>query len=435
MNVDFRNFMSFVNFFLLGLAVLVVYYYAYRLRYELQIVKLLRAQAEEYKALVASTSDGVFKIDAKGRFELLNDASAQLLGYNKSEELVSGDVSALEFLEDADAYVEVLKRCKETREVFSDRITLARKNATRIVAAFTAKPRFLENGEFIGFEGIFRDVTDRVEMEVQLRQYSHQLEEMVKGKTEENMRLERERFDLEKLAVLGQAASTIVHEIRNPLSSVKVGLTTLLSRTSLNDPDKNLIDIAKREVNYMEQLLKEILAYSKPSDLHLIPQNINKVLDNVCQQYAGIFRSANVSLENRFDLSLPKVAVDFDKISQVFTNILLNASQAMEEYGGTLTLSTCMDENELLNISIKDTGIGMTEEQVSQIFTPFYSTKSRGTGLGMPLVKKIIEAHKGDIQVESKSGKGTKVTVILPFEQSEFVPINSSNFNYNADVN
>lgn len=410
------RFLSFINFFLLGFLVLVLYYYVHRLRHELKIVKTLRNLSKQYKDLIDESSEGVFHVDADGKFNIINDAGANILGYKSAQDLSGKKLDVKEVFPDYDIYFEDFKERLFRRGNLQDQVEIVIGHDLAIIE-INVKLKKDQYGKFLGIEGIFRNVTQRVEMQNQLKQYSEQLENMVKVKTSINLQLEREKFDLEKLAAIGQASSTIVHEIRNPLSSIKMGLSTLLSRVALDEQDENLILIANKEIFHLEKMLREILDYSKPNELNLTTQNVNHILLHLCNQFRDLFDDSNIQCETELSPKIENVLLDFDKINQVFTNIILNAVQAMDE-SGRLIIQTSLNKDHLEIVFI-DFGKGIPEKKLAKVFNPFYSTKAKGTGLGLPLVQKIVHSHNGKVFIESKIDQGTKVKVLLPVHQEK----------------
>lgn len=412
------NYWAFINFFLLSSGVLVLYYLVQRLRYELKIVKELRSQSKQYKDLIDRSSEGVFYVNKKGEFVIINDAGARILGCESAQDLLDRKVNVRNILLNLKEYF-----TKEYQEkLFSggineEQIKMTINGEDVIVVECNIIPKFDTNGRLIGVEGNFHDVTKRVEMQNQLREYSEQLEHMVQIKTSLNINLEREKFDLEKLAAIGQASSTIVHEIRTPLTSIKMGLSTLLSRVSFSENDERLIQIANSEIKQLEKMLHEILDYSKPQYLNCTSQDIHQILRHACSQFEEIFHDSNVTCQTQLNSNESMAFVDLDKITQVFSNIILNALQAMNK-GGYLNIISSLHENQSILINFTDTGHGIAKENLNKIFDPFFSNKASGTGLGLPLVQKIVHGHNGSVYVESKVNEGTTVSVVLPLNRS-----------------
>jgi two-component system sensor histidine kinase AtoS len=206
----------------------------------------------------------------------------------------------------------------------------------------------------------------------------------------------------------------IVHEIRNPVSSVKVGLTALLKRDSLGHKERSYVELAALEVSNLERIFHDLLDYSKPLEIHSEPQSINRVLDLSLIQVNDEFDQTGISLKREFAEDLPRVNADSGRLQQVFINILMNARDAMKK-GGMISVQTKeIAKKRMVCVEVADEGEGIEKNKLKRLFEPFYSTKDRGTGLGLPIVKRIIDAHGGRVEVQSKRGEGTKVIVELP---------------------
>lgn len=407
----------FINFFLLSFALLTVYYFAYRYRQELRASHELRRLAERYMALFDSAGAGVFQVDLNGKFLLINQAGAMILGFDGPEQVLQKklDLAGIGIDHETQAHMFKTTIRHSLLENFELALPLHKEALTHL--EITLHTRTAENGEITGFDGIFRDVTVRINMQEELRTYSTNLEIKIEEKTREVLELERTRFHLEKLASLGQMAAMIVHDIRNPLSSIKMGLTTLLTRAELRERDKYCIEIAIREVMHLERILHDLLNFAKPQELRLSDQDINRIIDLALDQLAEDFEDTGIVINREMSPDLPFLRVDTDRLSQVFVNLLINAKQAINGKGIITIRTGEKQEDNRVQIEIEDNGCGITEEDAKRIFDPFFSTKAEGTGLGLSVVQKLIEAHNGTVRLESEYGSGTTVIMELPYRE------------------
>jgi len=407
--------LMFVNFFFLSMALLAVYYYAFRLKMELKRSDHLRKEAEKYQKLFNSTSDGVFQTDPDGKFILINDGGAKIFGFESAEAFLQAKYVSSDFYGGPSKREKYIQKIIENGELEGQLVKSKKRNGEIFHAEMSAHLRLNDiNEEIIGFEGIFRDVTKRIKLEEELRQYSENLENIVKEKTEEVLALERKRIQLENLASLGEMVATIVHEIRNPLSSIKVGLTALLKRTQFEEKDKQCLELATLEVTFLERFLRDLLNFAKPLELKSITQNINLIMDMALAQMEGDFRLAKIAVKRKFAQNLPELHVDAGRLQQVFFNIFLNALEALKK-GCTIIIRTeHVPEKYMVRVEVVDDGPGIDAKAMEKIFKPFFSTKERGTGLGLTVVQNVIEAHGGNVGIESHPGKGTKVVLELP---------------------
>lgn len=225
-------------------------------------------------------------------------------------------------------------------------------------------------------------------------------------------RLEEEVRRKEKLAAVGSLAAGVAHEIRNPLSSIKGYATYFGSRFAKDSEDRNAANIMVEEVERLNRVISDLINLSRPSDLRRTPTNLNKLAEHCFGLIKQDAAMHDVDLKLSTDSSLPELSVDPDRLSQAILNISLNSLEAMPE-GGTLAMNLS-HTSELVTIKVSDTGKGISKAEVTRIFEPYFTTKSQGTGLGLPIVLKIIEAHGGTIRVESQPDSGTAFVIELP---------------------
>jgi signal transduction histidine kinase len=221
----------------------------------------------------------------------------------------------------------------------------------------------------------------------------------------------------EKLASLGQLSASIAHEINNPLAGV-LTYTKLLARKISSDTFEKgaaLNDLAKMEseVSRCSRIIRNLLDFSRQSQPTLKLVDVNQVVEQVLSMVGHQAQLQNVEIVRELSPSLPKVMADSDKLQQVFTNLALNAIQAMSA-GGKLTLRTLATDDQV-ETDVQDTGTGIPKENLSKLFTPFFTTKEKGSGvgLGLAVVRGIVERHRGQIKVQSEVGKGTTFSVYL----------------------
>ena len=217
----------------------------------------------------------------------------------------------------------------------------------------------------------------------------------------------------EKLAAVGQLAAGIAHEIRNPLTSVKMIVQLLRSRFQEDEVGLESIQAILDEINRLEVIINGLLDFARPMELALKPTKVTDVVNDILKFMEPDMRHRKILLINRVDEELPAVMLDADRMKQVFMNVILNSMQAMPE-GGELTIDYRYDsENCSVQVNISDTGTGMSQEVLDHAFEPFFSTKSGGAGLGLANVKKIMEQHGGDIQIETEADRGTEVIISI----------------------
>jgi len=261
----------------------------------------------------------------------------------------------------------------------------------------------LETKVFIGNTKIREKDKDLKEAYAQLKQAYQTLKANIE-----------EMKNSEKLAAMGQFSASIVHELRNPLTSIE-GFIQLLPRKydSPKFRDK-FIETTTRETERINKFVDRLLKFGRPVELNLHLCEITKVILSVIESSRMQLSKSKIKVNENFNSGLPKINVDSELIVQVLSNLINNAIHAMPK-GGSLTISASPGEKKnFITITIKDTGCGIAKQNLSKIFEPFYTTKSQGTGLGLAIIRNIIDKHNGSINCESIVGKGTSFIINLP---------------------
>ncbi|MCX5851628.1 MAG: PAS domain S-box protein [Deltaproteobacteria bacterium] len=228
--------------------------------------------------------------------------------------------------------------------------------------------------------------------------------------------LEEKYYESEKLAALGQLSAGIAHEVRNPLSSIKMSLQILEKRMNPAGNDLKRFKIAEKEVEHLEKLVNDVLIYAKPSAPVREPSDIRGILEHALAMVEKALTDKHIIVQKRFGSGIPPLMVDSAMLEQAFLNICHNAIDAMEE-GGKLLVSakTANDSGRpSVVVEIEDNGCGIDQEDMPSLFNPFFTRKKYGIGLGLAQVKKIIDLHHGMVEILSKKGEGTRFIVTLP---------------------
>ncbi len=263
------------------------------------------------------------------------------------------------------------------------------------------------------------DTTHRMEAEEAIRELNANLEQKVEERTKELKEAQEKLLRQERLAVLGQLAGSVSHELRNPLGVISNSIYIL--NTLMKDADdkaKEYLQMINEETRRSEKIIKDMLDFSRvrmPESREFDLEQISRDALNRVQPPAGIDVTFN------FENNLPPAFADPIQLTQVIENLLSNAVQAMPE-GGQLLIGGCLEREKKgghLRLDIKDTGKGMTDEVLDKIYEPLFTTKTRGIGLGLPLSKSLIEANRGTISVKSHPGEGSTFSITVPIRQSE----------------
>lgn len=224
-----------------------------------------------------------------------------------------------------------------------------------------------------------------------------------------------------RLAALGKMAAGLAHEIRNPLAGIK-GAAQYLQSEQLESDAQDMLDVVVHEVDRLNVVVSQFLEYARPFDLDRGPDHINAIVAHVVALVRAQGLDAGVTVVDDLGPDLPMLAVDRHRLSQVLLNLVQNGLQAMDD-GGTVTVRTRKRESRqgrtFLEISVQDEGRGIPAEVMDSLFVPFFTTREKGTGLGLPISQRIVQAHGGEIEVHSAPGRGSTFQVVLPLPTTE----------------
>ncbi len=234
----------------------------------------------------------------------------------------------------------------------------------------------------------------------------------VKNTNEERKNRKEESVLSERLAFTGRIAASIAHEIRNPLTNVSMSVRQLKEAFSQESPWARHIEIIIRNTERINFLITELLNCARPPKLNIQPHDINGILESTLDSIKAKIASHQVEIQKAYFPGYPVISVDKEQMTRAFSNLMINALDAMPE-GGVMTISTGIEEGYFV-VKIEDTGTGIQEEDIIRIFDPFFSTKASGIGLGLSMTYGTVVSHGGTISVESQQEIGTLFTVSLP---------------------
>jgi signal transduction histidine kinase len=239
--------------------------------------------------------------------------------------------------------------------------------------------------------------------------------------------MERQLEKAERLSSLGQLAAGVAHEIRNPLNAISIAAQRLKRDFVPSDPPKeadfqNLSGVIKDEIKRLNGIIEEFLTFSKSRRLDFSKFSITEVLQKIVTLIREEASTHGITIETTWREDPALISMDVNKLQQAFLNLIKNAMESITEAEGKITITVDKHGKNYIITRISDTGCGMTAEEIEKIFSPEYTTKEKGVGLGIPLAFEIIRGHGGDIQVISRKGKGTIFEVILPRERFNETP-------------
>ncbi|MEW5909203.1 MAG: ATP-binding protein [Thermodesulfobacteriota bacterium] len=236
-------------------------------------------------------------------------------------------------------------------------------------------------------------------------------EGIIEQRALERIKLKEQLSRSEHLSSLGEMVAAVSHEIRNPLGIIN-NSAELLKKKTLSDPSNKLADIIVEESQRLNSIITDFLNFAKPKIPNLLPCRVEEVIEKNIAYLATQIREKEFEISPRYDNNLPEIMADASMLYQAFLNILINAMQAMPK-GGRIDI-TVSSVSKGVEISFEDQGEGIPAEFTEKIWSPFFTTKETGTGLGLGIVKKVIEAHDGTVGIENRPGIGTRVTIQLP---------------------
>jgi PAS domain S-box-containing protein len=268
-----------------------------------------------------------------------------------------------------------------------------------------------ETGEPLPMEITSAEVTDAQDQTTAVVSILHDLSEI---RELERRRVEQQLFESEKLAAVGRLAASIAHEVNNPLEAIKNSLYLMTSSRNI-EQHARFLEVARKETERVSHIIRQMLGFARRSG-EVEPVDLNHMLEETLILIEKKMKQERVEVVCRFDPAIPLVRARADQLRQVFLNLLLNAQQAIED-AGTVTISTAPFAQELhpsVAVEVSDTGRGIAAPDMDRIFEPFFSTRPKGTGLGLWVTHDIVRHHGGRIEVESAPDRGTTFRVVLP---------------------
>lgn len=338
-----------------------------------------------HRHIIESVDAGILTFDMNGRIKSFNRAASDITGRSEMEML---DRNIRDVFPGLDS---TRKPIPKTR-IHRSEIDIPGREDLKTIIGFSISPLMNHKGEQIGEIMIFQDVTAIREMERQL---------------------EKNR----KMALIGEMAAGLAHEMRNPLAAMGGSIQVLRSGLKLNRTDERLMQIILRGKDQLDVFLRDFLMLARPAASAHEEINIAAMIDDILEtiRYGQDWRE-HIDIVRPAPIADCLMCGNKSEIHQALMNVIINAIQAMPE-GGRLTIeqsTKILNGKAFLNIAVQDTGCGIDQDMHGKIFEPFHTTKDRGTGLGLAIVNRVVESHCGKVAVTSRTGEGTKIELCFP---------------------
>ncbi len=359
------------------------------IRYALErstYLKALKVNERKFRNIFERSKDAVFLAGEDLVFRDANAATSQLFKFNKEE---LKDLSLYKLFARKEAAALLQEKLRKTGEVEDEEVEMLTRNREKKNCILSLSRQANSNGETY-IQGIIHDITNL-------------------------KRIERASFQIEKLRSTATLLRTLAHEVRNPLTNINLSVEQL--KPEINSEDANIyLDIIARNCGRIDGLISELLDLSRPAEISLQKAPLQAIIDTTLAA-----ASDRISLKNiRLDLFYPDqpayIMADIEKLKIAFLNIVINAVEAVPKVSGNITISI-KEEGAQYRVFINDNGSGITEENLSRIFEPYFTSKTNGFGLGLAATWNILQSHHVSIDVNSQPGEGT--SFILVFEQAK----------------
>jgi len=378
----------------------------------------LRESETKLRNIFAASLDAIILMNDQGEISFWNRAAERIFGYSK-EEVIGKKVHELlapkRFLEEFEKFKKteqgiILGRTFESAAI--------RKDGKEFPIELSLSTLQLK-GKWHAL-GIVRDITERKKMQKKLAAYSEQLKKQLEKRTKELKKAQEQLLNAERLSAIGEVAAMVGHDLRNPLQSIENATyhlqTELLRLSPSATSSQKLMEMFKvihDSVNHADKIIRDLQDFSTTKKPLLTMTNVNVIVTEALSQLRA---PENIEVVTELG-DLPEIKVDRDMIKRVFLNLAINGIQAIQNEG-RLKIST-KKIKDFVEVSFEDNGVGISREHLNKLFTPFFTTKAKGMGLGLAICKKFVESHGGNIQIRSKRGKGTTFTVKLPINGIE----------------
>ncbi len=402
---------------------------------EKEIIERISAQAEQQRLImiIEATTDMVSSSLPDKTITYMNRAGRKMIGWSDTED---GGLKSIPDMHPQWALNRIRDEGIPTaiaHDVWEGETALIAPDGREFPVSQVIMAHKTPENELEYLSTIIRDISEHKRAEEELARYRDQLEHLVKERTKELENAQKELIKNERMAVLGRLIATVSHELRNPLGVIRSSIYYLLKKIKTKDqkPIKHINRI-NEQIDQCNSIIQDLMEYSRGSRSVVFPKDLNSFLNEVTDSIIPD-EQADISLDSKFSLDLPLALFDKAKMKIVSKNIFKNAIRAIREkqkntvkkgenYKPIIELKTSKSENGI-KVEIEDNGIGMDTETQKQAFDPLFTTITQGsTGLGLSIVKKIIEEHEGSISIQSNPDQGTNVCFEIPVQSSTATP-------------
>ncbi|MDW7773330.1 MAG: ATP-binding protein [Desulfobulbaceae bacterium] len=367
---------------LLGLAGVVSLFWAQSYTRSRKLLQDTRAFASE---MIANLPEGIIVTGKDDRITFINSIAREMLDLEQQD---AHGITPAEIL--PEKINTLAGEITEKGKIVNQELSLVGAKGTELSITATVTEILSEDGDFVGTMYILHDLTPIKELQEAVRKQ-------------------------EKMAAIGNLAAGVAHEVRNPLSSIKGYATYFGSLFEEGSDKKKAADVMTAEVERLNRVISELLEIARPSDIKPKKTDMSFLLASSLRLIQQEAETEGVQIKTIVPEGIAPLYLDPDRITQALINLYINAIQAMPE-GGILTISVAETEANVA-ISVADTGIGITGDRMNKIFDPYYTTKNTGTGLGLAVVQKVVEAHGGSVEVKSAAAGGTVFIITLPRDE------------------
>jgi PAS domain S-box-containing protein len=374
-----------------------------------QLREAKRQAEEKYRTIFDNAVEGIFQMMPDGRFITANPALARMLGYESPDELMTSlsDIERQLYVDPAH-HAEFRRLLTEHGVVQDFETQIRRKDGSEMWIALNARVIYDASGTLLYYEGATEAITAR-----------KQAEEALRLKNEEVTAMSQQLWQAAKLATVGELAASIAHELNNPLATVSLRVESLLAQVPGPDPKRRALEVIEQEVERMGHLVANLLQFSRRSQPQISAVDVRAEITSTLDLIAHHLRNHRISVVREFAPDVPRMHADRELLRQLFLNLFTNASDAMPQ-GGTLTVRVVAGTLEsgapALVMEFVDTGVGIAPHDLPKVLEPFFTTKpeGKGTGLGLPICRRIVQEHHGTFNIVSEVGQGTTVHIVLP---------------------